>query len=379
MHTDALERTEREVAELCRGGLDKDAFCRSVGKCLAGVVRFDGSCWHTIDPMTLLITSHLTENIPEVNFPLLAWNEYVADDVNRFASLANGRRHVATLHGALAGKPERSLRHREMLAPRGLDAELRASFVSRSSCWGSLILVREAGRPDFAREERELLSRLSSRIAEGLRRALLMSAARESAGEAGPGLLILGCDGSLESLTPAAAVWLDELSQIGSTSGTSPLPPVVLAVAAAALDARTTAEPVRTHVRTSAGRWLALDAARLLGGAAGQVSVVIAPAQPAETAAFVLRAYGLSARESEVARLVLLGRSTPQVSAALFVSPNTVQDHLKSIFDKVGVRSRKELVGHIFFEHYLPKVNEDARPGPSGFFDPASQAASRSE
>jgi DNA-binding CsgD family transcriptional regulator len=240
---------------------------------------------------------------------------------------------------------------------------------------GSLILVRESGRPDFAREERELLSRLSARIAEGLRRALLMSAARESAGEAGPGLLILGSDGSLESLTPAAAVWLDELSQIGSASGTSPLPPVVLVVAAAALEGRANAEPVRTHVRTSAGRWLALDAAPLLGGAAGQVSVVIAPAQPAETAAFVLRAYGLSTRESEVARLVLLGRSTPEVGAALFVSPNTVQDHLKSIFDKVGVRSRKELVGHIFFEHYLPRVGEDARPGATGFLDPAADTA----
>ena len=66
MYTAALERTEREVAELCRGGLDKDAFCRSVGACLARVVQFDGSCWHTIDPATLLITSHLTENIPEV-------------------------------------------------------------------------------------------------------------------------------------------------------------------------------------------------------------------------------------------------------------------------------------------------------------------------
>jgi DNA-binding CsgD family transcriptional regulator len=371
MQLAALARTEREIAELCRGGLDKNAFCRSVGERLAGAVQFDGSCWHTIDPATLLITSHLTENIPEVNFPLLAQNEYVADDVNTFASLAHGRRRVGTLHAATAGKPERSSRHRELLSPRGLDAELRASFVSRSSCWGSLILVREVGRPDFAREERELLSRLSPHIAEGLRRALLMSAARSSARAAGPGLLLLDRDGSLESLTPAAAVWLDELSELGSDSGTSPLPPVVLAVPAAAVDARATAEPARTHVRTAGGRWLALDAACLLGSSAGQVSVVIAPAQPSETAAFVLRAYGLSAREREVARLVLLGRSTPHVSAALFVSPNTVQDHLKSIFDKVGVRSRKELVGHIFFERYLQQVTDAAQPGPTGFFDPA--------
>jgi DNA-binding CsgD family transcriptional regulator len=135
------------------------------------------------------------------------------------------------------------------------------------------------------------------------------------------------------------------------------LPPVVLAVASAARQANCTDAPARAHVRSAAGRWLALDAAPLLGGPSPQVSVVIAPAQPAETALHVLRAYGLSAREREVARLVMLGRSTPQIAAALFISPHTVQDHLKAIFEKVGVHSRKELVGHVFFEHYLPGID----------------------
>lgn len=368
MGASELASTERDVAWLCRGGMDKDAFCRAVGDRLGPAVQFDGSCWHTIDPATLLITSHLTENIPDVSFPSLARNEYVADDVNTFASLARGRRRVGTLHGATAGRPERSLRHSAMLEPRGLDAELRASFVSRASCWGSLILVRETGRPDFAREERDLLARLSTRIAEGLRRALLISAARASAREAGPGLLVLNRDGSLESLTPAAAVWLEELSQLGSGSGTSPLPPAVVAAAAAALQAPATAHAVRAHVRTPTGRWLALDPAPLLGGSVGQVSLVISPAQPAETALLVLRAHGLSAREREVARLVIVGRSTTQIGAVLFVSPNTVQDHLKSIFDKVGVRSRKELVGHVFFEHYLPNIADGATLSPAGSF-----------
>jgi DNA-binding CsgD family transcriptional regulator len=53
----------------------------------------------------------------------------------------------------------------------------------------------------------------------------------------------------------------------------------------------------------------------------------------------------------------MLGRTTPHIGAALFISPHTVQDHLKAIFEKVGVHSRKELVGHVFFEHYLPGID----------------------
>ncbi|MFJ9368711.1 helix-turn-helix transcriptional regulator [Nocardia sp. NPDC101769] len=57
-------------------------------------------------------------------------------------------------------------------------------------------------------------------------------------------------------------------------------------------------------------------------------------------------------REHEIAALVLAGNSTPQIAATLVVSPFTVQQHLKSIFEKSGVRSRRELVANLLAVHY---------------------------
>jgi DNA-binding CsgD family transcriptional regulator len=100
----------------------------------------------------------------------------------------------------------------------------------------------------------------------------------------------------------------------------------------------------RTRVRLGDGRWLVLHAARLSGpGGRDQVAIVVEPARPADLAPLLVYGYGLSARERAVAEQVLHGRSTAQIAAGLGITPYTVSDHLKAIFAKVGVRSRREL------------------------------------
>jgi DNA-binding CsgD family transcriptional regulator len=65
------------------------------------------------------------------------------------------------------------------------------------------------------------------------------------------------------------------------------------------------------------------------------------PAQPADLAPMLARGHRLSARERAVAEQELLRRSTAEIGAALGITPYTVRDHLKAVFTKVGVRSRR--------------------------------------
>jgi Bacterial regulatory proteins, luxR family len=44
------------------------------------------------------------------------------------------------------------------------------------------------------------------------------------------------------------------------------------------------------------------------------------------------------------------------VAESLVVSPHTVQDHVKNLYEKLGVASRQELVARVFLDEYLPEV-----------------------
>ena len=67
------------------------------------------------------------------------------------------------------------------------------------------------------------------------------------------------------------------------------------------------------------------------------------------------KAYDLTPRERQLVEMLRSGLATKPLGKALRISPYTVQDHLKAIFEKTGMRSRRELVSH--FAGRIPVAN----------------------
>jgi DNA-binding CsgD family transcriptional regulator len=358
---DARQRASDKLARLAGQGLDLVSFWRASTEALAGVVPHVGApCWFTLDPASLLVTSHFDEGVPELP-PQWALNEYYQDDVNKLADVARSQRGISTLHEATGGNPAGSPRWHFNMALGG-DQELIAALrTPAGQVWGALGLYREPGQPLFDDQELAFVRSVAPHLAEGARRALLVGEATDPEGPDAPGLVVLSDGGEVESATPGVERWLQELPDGDWDAGR--LPSAVLAVAGRAL--RTADQPDQpgevavSRVLSRSGTWVVLHGASLVSGGAHRVAVIVEPAHPARIAPLLMSVYGLTEREQEVTRLVLQGNSTVEIAERLVVSAHTVQQHLKSIFDKTGVRSRRDLVGKVFFAHYEPRLRDN--------------------
>jgi DNA-binding CsgD family transcriptional regulator len=363
-------RLADEVALLATRALPREEFFRELTLRLRRTVDCDIACWHTLDPETLLMTSDASEDLVNsgVFTPEGAWeagggivaSEYLSQDANSFAELARRRTPSGTLTAATRGRPESSARYSEVLLPSGIPHELRGAFTSRGRTWGAVHLGRVEDRPDFGEDDVKALARIGPVVAEGIRASLRFDAARR--GGTGPGMVVLGPRDDVELITPSVHELLSELRGVPTSDET--IPSAVLAVAAsarAAVKANTVAVPGRNG-------WITLHASLPEGRATGRVAVVIDRAAGAQSTALRLETYGVTSREREVAALIAQGCSNAEIAAALVISPYTVQDHTKSLFEKTGVGSRRELVARIFLDDYLPGLMQRAPLGASGGF-----------
>ncbi|MCK2212817.1 helix-turn-helix transcriptional regulator [Actinomadura sp. ATCC 31491] len=388
--------TRAELLRLVHRGLDVPAYARAVGELLGRLVPCEGTCLQTMDPATLLPTGEYVENgLPAAEILRLIEIELREPDVNKWAALRNAGTAAAGLGEATRGDLDRSLRQRDVRGPGGFADELRVVLATGTGTWGGLTLFREAGRRHFTPEEVAGVASLAGLIADGLRRAALLSgaAAPDDPGVLPPddsgalvhppddsGVLVLAPDDSVALCDRAAGHWLDQLGTGDRAGARLPLVIATVARQARALatarrpaspPARDTAlpsardtrlpsgaaalPPARARVQTPSG-WLLVRGSLLGDGPDAPVAVTLEAARAPELAPLIAAAYGLTERERRVTELVARGHPTSRIAATLHLSAYTVQDHLKSIFDKTGTSSRGDLVARLYFDHYAMRL-----------------------
>lgn len=295
----------------------------------------------TVDPATMLFMSAVVEDPLVEVAPLFLANELRAADVNRFPDLALDAVPVRSLDTATHGTRTDSDRYTAIMRPLGLGDELRVALRTGETCWGVMCLHRQDGASGFDDQDTRLIARLAPHIGEGLRRASLAAGFRSPSSPAAHGVIVLDDDGSVASMNDAAERLVAEMRETDWPAAAD----VPLPILSAALAARSESPEVTSalRLRTATGSWVSIQASRLHGTPATQTVVVLEPAQPAHLTSLILQAHAVTGAQARVVGLVLRGYSTQQIVNELHISSHTVQEHLKGVFDKFGVRSRREL------------------------------------
>lgn len=308
-------------------------------------VNFEAYAWLLTDPETEVGSAPLADVPCLTELPRLIELKYLTR-VNRWTHLEGP---VALLHAATAGRLDQSLVWREMLARYAVTDVASLVFRDRHGCWGFLDLWRSAGEPVFSKDETDFLTSIARPITDAIRRcqAATFSLAMAATVRGGPIVLVLSPDLEVRAQTLETDEYLRLL--VPPHGDRQPVPAGAYNVAAQLLanESGVDDHPPTARVHLTAGVWLTLRAARIgtaVPPAEQDIAVTIEPTAAAERTPLFGRVCALSPREMELLGHLITGSDTRSTAEHMFVSENTVQDHLKSIFIKTGTGNRRTLL-----------------------------------
>ncbi len=313
-------------------------------------VPFCAHVWALVDPETEVATAPLAD-VPDtlmVQLPGVVRRRYLTT-VNRWDRMETP---VASLYRATDGDPAKSLLYREVLGPAGMGDIASIVFRDRFGIWAFLDLWRFDDDAPFAEGELAILAEDVAVITAALRSCQARSFDEPSPTpqRPGPAVLFLSPELEVRGQTPETDGYLRAL--LPPEVDREPVPAGAYNVAAALLahEAGIHPHPPVARVRLAGGLWLTFRAARVdsdLQAAQRDIAVTIELTSPAERRSLYARSHGLTARETELLERLALGADTRTLARELYLSEHTVQDHLKSIFQKTNTRNRRTLLSRV--------------------------------
>lgn len=337
------------IDQVCAQETDARAVQRRVLDEMRQSVGFDAFAFLLTDPVTSVGTSPLADVpcLPEL--PRLIRLKYLTA-VNRWTTLAD---RFVSLSTATEGELSRSRVWRELLRQYEVVDVASAVFRDRFGCWAFLDLWRTKPSPPFTQPEIARMSPVIPNVTAGLRRAQAATFAQTHTIDRplqGPVVLLLSPALDVLAETAPAMDYLRALLPPTRDHPAIPASAYNVAAQLLAFEDGIDTSPAVANVHVGGGRWLALRAARLQQAESpikASIAVTIEDASGADRAALFARASALSVRETELLTHLDAGRDTRDIAEQMHLSEHTVQDHLKMIFTKTGIRTRRSLLTHV--------------------------------
>jgi len=341
----ARDRCRERIERLSRSGLDGESVEREAVADLQRVIGFDRWCLPHADPETLLPGVGIADHDYGPGLPRALELEYSGADYATKHDLARRPGLASSLGEETGGDLARSPRWDEVLRPVGIGDIAAVACRDAYGCWGWLETYRDASERPFSDADLDLLAATAPAMAVALRRSVLEVRGDGADRSDPPGVLVLDRDLRPVSRTEGATRWIAALplAELFAQWGMLPAYIYPAATLARAGDSR----HAHAMLPVDHSRWIRIEAAPLDGDRVGDIAVTIRAAAPRETFDLACRAHGLTGREAAVVAALVAGAGTREAGRALGVSGWTVQDHLKSVFAKLGVHSRGEALARL--------------------------------
>lgn len=366
------QQVRRRVADLAAGEFLPEQLGRQLLEALNDAIPADGWVLYGLDPVTLLFNRVLAERAEALDARSLIVDyltqAYLVCEPENLSPPGLMRASVPVVVSrdqldACWGLPQQLVDpvtahrwtefYREEIgaAPGGT---LSAYFQSRGAWVAALDGLRlDQDRP-FQPTDAWFVRLLNPTIGAALRASLArerVATAEVSKSAGASGVIILTADDRILLCSPAAEAWIALLRDTWrpETPGKPQLPVAIWsAVAQHRACSGTTVHEIT--VVTPAGA-LRIEAAP--GGADGSVVVVLS----SDRSAGAIRlpdTWELTPAEQAVVYKVADGLTNREIANALFIGEHTVERHLHHIYEKLGLRSRGQLLARLFQDASLP-------------------------
>ncbi|MFF7726802.1 helix-turn-helix transcriptional regulator [Streptomyces sp. NPDC008001] len=328
----------------------QDEMAELVSQAIGPLVAHDALRLFGMNPATGTVSYGFLHGFPTALLHAQLIDSYAGDDP--FSPADIGR--LAADTGLLGGGEHSLPGHRQAartLAEYGAGSELRLLLrESTRRPWGLLALLRTAGGRPFDQEDAWQLTQLDEpliALLKGYATARTATAAPPGTPFLPPGVVMVGPDDQVRSVSPQARAWLAEIApERGLAPPWMPTASMREIVLAARRHAVVPGAPPALACSPAAflGRRVAVHAQCMDASGKGEVAVVLQEGSGALLLPTYAAWHGLTARESEVIERLCSREAPRQIARIMGISVHTLNTHVRNVYRKTGTSGRDDLV-----------------------------------